>query len=46
MPTKGGGLLKTILFDMDGVLVQTERMHFTALNAVLAQAVGRTMDWG
>ena len=46
MPAKGGGLLKTILFDMDGVLVQTERMHFTALNAVLAQAVGRTMDWG
>lgn len=46
MPTKGGGLLKTILFDMDGVLVQTERMHFTALNTVLEQAVGRTMDWG
>lgn len=37
--------MKTILFDMDGVLVATERMHYEALNTVLAEAVGRTMDW-
>lgn len=38
--------MKTILFDMDGVLVATERMHYEALNRVLDRAVGRTMDWG
>ena len=36
--------MKTILFDMDGVLVATERMHYEALNRVLDRAVGRTMD--
>lgn len=42
---EGNDLVKTILFDMDGVLVATERMHYEALNDVLAQAIGRTMDW-
>lgn len=38
--------MKTILFDMDGVLVATEHMHYEALNCVLDRTVGRTMDWG
>lgn len=39
------GTVKTILFDMDGVLVATEHMHYEALNRVLDRTVGRTMDW-
>lgn len=36
---------KPVIFDMDGVLVNSERMHFQALNRTLARATGRTMDW-
>lgn len=36
---------KPVIFDMDGVLVNSERMHFDALNRTLARATGRTMDW-
>lgn len=38
--------MKTILFDMDGVLIASERMHYEAVNLVLERVVGRTMDWG
>ena len=31
--------MKTILFDMDGVLVATERMHYEALNRVDRKSV-------
>lgn len=37
--------MKTVIFDMDGVLVNTERTHYQALCRTLARVAGRTMDW-
>lgn len=37
--------MNTVIFDMDGVLVNTERTHYQALCRTLARVAGRTMDW-
>ncbi|MPZ22094.1 MAG: HAD-IA family hydrolase [Dehalococcoidia bacterium] len=37
-------MLKAVIFDMDGVLTDTEPVHFRATNVVLA-TVGRAMTW-
>jgi beta-phosphoglucomutase len=37
--------LEAVIFDLDGLLADTERLHYAAWRAVVEQAFGRTVDW-
>ena len=38
-------MIKTIIFDLDGVLVDTKKIHFLALNQALIDVEGFEIDY-
>ena len=39
-------MIKTIIFDLDGVLLDTKKIHFSALNKALEQVEKITISYG